>query len=272
MGVGTILGARHRHSRPAVHRAVLRCHRDRLRHTRHLRVTGAGLEPPPLAMGELHGDLSRPHRPGRVHRAGVRPHGRLRRHRLGAVADHRLPDGLFRDPLGRPAQGAVPRVAHRPVLGQLHDADAGVDRPPADRRLRQQGAHGPAPDEPAGELAGWQGLDGDPRSRLRLHPLPDPRALRRARQDRPATPGGRPRSRPQPLAHLHTHHPASQPADDHDRDAGDGVADDGRLLHQPAPGGHAADGHDRQPDRRPALDARACCRRGAPSRCFWSSC
>ncbi len=36
-----------------------------------------------------------------------------------------------------PPQGAVPDPADRAVLDQLHDADAGLDRPAADQRLRE---------------------------------------------------------------------------------------------------------------------------------------
>ena len=75
--------------------------------------------------------------------------------------------------------------------------------------------------------------------------------------DRPAAARGRSRPRAEPVAHLHASHPAAEPPDDHDRDADHGAADDGRLLHQPAALGHAADGDDRQPHRRSALHAGA---------------
>ena len=65
---------------------------------------------------------------------------RLRRHRLAALPAHRLSGRVLRGPFRRPAQGAVPDPAHRAVLDQLHDAHAGLDRPAADQRLREQGA------------------------------------------------------------------------------------------------------------------------------------
>ena len=58
---------------------------------------------------------------------------------------HRLSGRLLRDPVRRPAQGPLPGAAHRPVLDQLHDAHAGLDRPAPDRRIRQPGPGRPPP-------------------------------------------------------------------------------------------------------------------------------
>ena len=150
---------------------------------------------------------------------------------------HRLPGRLLRDPVRRPAQGALPGAAHRPVLDQLHDADAGLDRPAADRRLRQPGPRRPAPGEPAGELVGWQGGHRHPGPGLRLHPLPDPGPLRRTRPHRPTAARGRTGSRTQPVPDLPPGHPAAQPAGHPHRDADHRASHDRRLLHQPTPVG-----------------------------------
>ncbi len=106
---------------------------------RHLRVARGGVEPPALDRGQLQRRLPRPGRTGIVRRAHLPAHPGLRGHRLGAVPAHRLSGGLLRDPVRRPPQGPLPGPAHRPVLDQLHDADAGLDRPAPDRRLRQPG-------------------------------------------------------------------------------------------------------------------------------------
>ena len=67
---------------------------------------------------------------------------------------HGLPGRLLRRPLRRAAQGPVPGPADRAVLDQLHDAHAGLDRPAADRRLREQGAGLGRPGRPVNWLGG----------------------------------------------------------------------------------------------------------------------
>ena len=64
------------------------------------------------------------------------------------------PGGLLRGPVRRPAQRPLPGPADRPVLDQLHDADAGLDRPAPDRRLRQPGPGRPPPHR-ASPSTGW---------------------------------------------------------------------------------------------------------------------
>ncbi len=146
---------------------------------RGLPVAGPGVESAPLDRRQLHRRLPRPGGTDGLRRADLPAHPGLRGRGLGAVAPDRLSGRLLRDPVRRPPQGGLPGAADRPVLDQLHDADAGLDRPPPDRWLRQPGAPRPPRGQPAGRLARGQVGDRHPRAGLRLHPLPDPGALRR---------------------------------------------------------------------------------------------
>ena len=168
----------------------------------------------------------------------------------------RLPDGLLRGPVRRTPQGPVPHPADRAVLDQLHDAHAGLDRPAADQRLREQGADFDRPHLHPGQLARRILLHRDPRPGLRLHPVPDPGALRRAGPDRPGAHRGRPRPGAEPGAHVPARDAAAVPADHPDRHADHRAADDRRLLHQPADVRRGQHVHDRQPDPGPARHAR----------------
>ncbi len=64
------------------------------------------------------------------------------------------PAAYFVARFGGRSEGAVPGAADRPVLDQLHDAHARLDRPAADERVRQQGADVPAPGRSSDQLAG----------------------------------------------------------------------------------------------------------------------
>src|SRR5580658_3892565 len=70
----------------------------------------------------------------------------------------------------RAAQGHFPGAADRPVLDQLHDAHARLDRPAAGERLRQQGSVDPAHHLSlvAHQLARRQAADGHPGPGLRI--------------------------------------------------------------------------------------------------------
>jgi ABC-type sugar transport system permease subunit len=81
------------------------------------------------------------------------------------------------------------------------------------------------------ELAGRPLLHRHSRARLRLHPVPDPGALRGPGPDRPLADRGRAGSWPRPGAHVPAGHAAAVPAADPDRNAHHGAADGGRLLH-----------------------------------------
>ncbi len=91
-------------------------------------------------------------------------------------------------------------------------------------------------DRPAqhGQLARREVVHGHPRPGLRLHPVPDPGAVRGAGPDRRLAAGGRPRSRPRPDQDVREDHAAAVPAADPDRDADHRAADARRLLHQHA--------------------------------------
>ena len=132
--------------------------------------------------------------------------------RRAAVPGDRLPGGLLRRPVRRPPQGAVPRAADRAVLDQLHDADAGLDRPAVHRRLREQGArlvrHLP------GQLAGRQLGGGGARPGLRLHPVPHHGAVRGPGPDRPRAHRGRPRPGPRQVPHVRARDAAAEQAAD----------------------------------------------------------
>ena len=104
---------------------------------------------------------------------------------------HRLPGRLLRGPVRRPPQGPVPGAADRAVLDQLHDAHAGLDRPAADQRLREQGPRPGGHLGPVNWLGGKLG-HGGARPGLRLHPVPDPGAVRGPGPDRPRADRGRP--------------------------------------------------------------------------------
>ena len=124
-----------------------------------------------------------------------------------SLAD-RLPGRVLRGPARRALEGARPARADPAVLDQLPDADAGLDQPALAGRL---GHEVPARRrassalflslgllaEPGGWLNG-QPTTVDPRARLRLHPVPDPAAVRRARPHRPAPDRGRARPRREP--------------------------------------------------------------------------
>ena len=92
----------------------------------------------------------------------------------------------------------------------------------------------PGADLAAGQLAGRQVVHGGAGPGLRLHPVPDPGAVRGAGPDRPGAHRGRPRPRAEPGADVPPGHAAAVPAADPDRHADHGAADDRRLLHQPA--------------------------------------
>ena len=64
----------------------------------------------------------------------------------------------------------------------------------------------------AGQLAGRQVGHGDPRPGLRLHPVPDPGAVRGPGPDRPGPDRGRPGPRPRPGPHVRQDHAAAVPA------------------------------------------------------------
>ena len=85
----------------------------------------------------------------------------------------------------------------------------------------------PPPGQPAGRLAGRKAGDRHPRTGLRLHPLPDPGPLRRARPHRPAVDRSRARPRPQPDPDLPPGHPPVEPAGHPDRHVDHRAADDG---------------------------------------------
>ena len=110
----------------------------------------------------------------------------------------------------------------------------------------------PAHHVPPGGLARRRGGDRDPRPRLRIHPVPDNRALRRARPHRRALLEA---ARDLGLGRVRTFFrvtlPLSQP-DDPGRHVHNGAADGGGLLHQSAAVGSAEHDHDRQRHRRAA--------------------
>ena len=81
---------------------------------------------------------------------------------------------------------------------------------------------------------GGKPVDRHPRTGLRLHPLPDPGPLRRARPHRPTVDRSRARPRPQPDPDLPPGHPPVESAGHPDRHVDHRAADDRRLLHQSA--------------------------------------
>ena len=86
-----------------------------------------------------------------------------------------------------------------------------------------------------GRLAGGQADHGDPRARVRLHPVHDPAALRLPRPHQPEPAGGRPRPGRQPVPDVPARHAAAVEARDPRRARHRVAADVRRLLHeQPA--------------------------------------
>ena len=113
------------------------------------------------------------------------PDDRLRRPLPGRLPADRLPGRLLHGTARRALEGRDPDPHHPAALDQLHDADAGLGEPPAGRRVREPLPHVHPRPQPAARLARRKRLDGHPRARLRLHPVPDPAALRLARPHRP---------------------------------------------------------------------------------------
>ena len=119
---------------------------------------------------------------------------------------------------------AHPRAARASLVDQLPDADDRLDQPALAGGL---GARRSSTRASIDQLfislglleneGGW--LEGQPatvdlRPRLRLHPVPDPAALRGARPDRPAPHRGGARPRREPLPGLPARHPAALDAGD----------------------------------------------------------
>ena len=135
----------------------------------------------------------------------------------GPVLRHRLPGGLLRRTPRQALQDAAHRAAGDPLLGQLPAADAGLDRPPLPRRLRQPDPQRDRHRQPAG-LAQRQRLLGDPGARLRLHPVLHPARVRRAwtgstaARSRPPATSARRRGRPSSGSRCRSADRASWPA------------------------------------------------------------
>ena len=199
------------------------------------------------------------------------------------LAPDRLPGRLLRGAPRRPLARARAAAARPAVLDQLPDAHAGLDQPALARRLghalparlRHRGAVREArAAEPGRGLAQRPGLVGRDRARLRLHPVPDPAAVRRARPHRPAPHRGRARPRREPVRGVPARHAAALGARDPRGHRADRPADVRRLLHAGPDLGLAAHEHDRQPDRpvHPAglaEDGRAPCSRCCSRSCCW---
>ena len=113
--------------------------------------------------------------------AGTDPHGRVRRGRQLPVSRDRLPGRLLHRTLLGSVEGPAAGGADRAVLDQLHDADAGVDQPAADRRPAQQDPQLRRALQRALRLAAGAQRHCRPGSGLRLRALHDPAVVRRAR-------------------------------------------------------------------------------------------
>ena len=133
---------------------------------------------------------------------GLHPHVPVRVHRERDLPGPGVRDRLLRRSVRRQAEGAPARAADLAVLDQLPDADAGVDQPARQRRVRQQGPDVPERRGPTRRLARGPAQHRDPGSRVRLHPVHDPAAVRVPRPDRrqPARVGTR--SRWEPVQHV----------------------------------------------------------------------
>ena len=162
------------------------------------RVAGRGLPALALELSEPLERLARPVRLGRLRRRHRLADDLVRRGGGAGEPGHRLSGRLLRGQVRRPAQGHLPRAADRAVLDQLHDADAGLDRPAPDQRLHQQGPV--LRRARLARLARRALVHGDHGTGLRLHPVPDPGALRGSGPDRSVPDRGRPRPRPRPDA------------------------------------------------------------------------
>ena len=197
----------------AVPAAVLCGPVDRLRRRRPaVPDPGAGLEPGPVEPVPVPAAV-RPHlRRRRLPRPGVRADLPVRGRGQRALPAAGLPGRLLRDPLRRPPQGAAAGGAAGPVLGQLHDAHAGLGEPPGERGhgqppaglRRPAGRAVPVAGRPAGHRHPWAGL--------RLHPLHGPGPVRGAERDRPAAAGGGPGPGGEPAPDLRAWSPCPCPA------------------------------------------------------------
>src|SRR3954447_26112734 len=234
---------------PSLPRPHVRSRRGRLRDGGpDLLATGPGLEPAPVA-------VRRDARGARRSRAGPRVLDRLRtdirvrRALARRVPADRLPGRVLPRTVSATEQGAAARPSRRALLGQLHDADARLDRAAAAGRARQPGSHGRGDPLETLRLARRPGVVGRVRPHLRLCPLSDPSALRGARPDRPERARGGPRSRRQPDLDLPPRDAAPKQERDPRRERADSAADVRRLLHERPDLELAEDLDDRQPDQ-----------------------
>ena len=186
----------------------------------------------------------------------------LRPHLAGPLPADRVSGRLLHGPPRGAVEGRGPHPDHPAPLDQLHDADARLGEPAAADGYvnRLPDVHPRA--QPAAGLARRERVDGHLRARLRLHPVPDPAALRRRSTASTAATSRRPVTsvRARWSAFLRVTLPLSKP----------GILGGAVLITLPMFGdyytpdhrlGLAEDDDDRQPDRpllprRPAADDR----------------
>ena len=159
---------------------------------------------------------------------------------IESLAARGLSGRLLRRAPRREVARAHPPPARAPVVDQLPHADAGVDQPPLAGRLGNEGApldldrpalHLVGPARERGRLARGAAAHRDPRAGLRLHPVPDPAALRGARPDRPAPHRGGARPRRAAPSGVPARDAAALDAGHPRRRRPDRPADVRRLLH-----------------------------------------
>ena len=151
LALGADRAAGNRLARCALPLPAVRRPDDRVRPDRpDLPYAAPGLEPGRVEHRGLRRRVQAHRRSGRLLRSGPAADGHLRAQRERAVPHDRLSGGVLHGALRRPASRLAARSADRSVLDQLHDADARLGQPAAERRAHQpHAAHRTSTGSPA---------------------------------------------------------------------------------------------------------------------------